>query len=154
MLFCFTRSTDGALHAEENVLAKQTAKELLAKSQRKGRHYFDSADYALKLQGLLEYPLGEAPVPISFFFNRDRVGVVSHPDGTAMPPESVREMCEVSDLHNWAFWFFFVVLALVVHDIGIVCLLFSLVGKAADEALRQRYGEKLVIHINFISPFT
>lgn len=60
------------------------------------QHYFDSADYALKLQGLLEYPLGEKPYPISFFFNRDRVGVVSHPDGTAVPPESVREMCEVS----------------------------------------------------------
>ena len=95
ILYCFKRKGT-SFEADDS--SSLDVKEMLKKNLSKGgKHHFDSADWCLKLEGLLEYPLGETPHPVMFYFNQDQVGVLSHPGAARAPESTLREMCEAAD---------------------------------------------------------
>mmetsp|Transcript_11135 Transcript_11135/g.18646 ORF Transcript_11135/g.18646 Transcript_11135/m.18646 type:complete len:238 (+) Transcript_11135:86-799(+) len=95
LLYVYTRTPEGDLKRDNK---KHNLKEVLAAGLQAKRKHFDSADWAMQLEGVLEHPsLPDKPHPVMFYFSQDSIGVVTHPDAKGTPESDLKDMCEAAE---------------------------------------------------------
>lgn len=78
-------------------VVKEPFSETLIKNLVVHKSYFDSADYALSLHGLLEYPLNTKPHPIMVNFTQQDVALIPHPEHDFVSEEDLLKIAEEAD---------------------------------------------------------